>query len=45
MKKGYKELLVEANAAIETIPAAEAIKLLDDPNVVFVDLRDSLSVR
>ncbi len=45
MKKGYKELLAEANAAVETIPAAEAIKLLDDPNVVFIDLRDSVELQ
>jgi rhodanese-related sulfurtransferase len=41
MKKGYKELLAEANAAVETIPAAAATHLFGDPTVVFVDIRDS----
>ena len=41
MKKSIKEMLAEANAVIETIPAAEAIKLLDDENVILVDIRDS----
>lgn len=38
--KGIQELLAEANAAIETVPAAEAVKRLGDAGVVFVDLRD-----
>ena len=40
MKKGVKELVAEANAEIETITAAQAITLKDDPGVVIVDLRD-----
>ena len=40
MKKGVKELVAEANAEIETITAAQAVQLKDDPNVVIVDLRD-----
>src|SRR3990172_7571078 len=40
LKKGVKHLLAEANAEIETIGAAEAIKLRDDADVVIVDLRD-----
>jgi rhodanese-related sulfurtransferase len=38
--RGYKALLDEANARVETIPAAEAVSLLGDGGVVFVDLRD-----
>jgi rhodanese-related sulfurtransferase len=41
MKKSYKELLTEANAEIETIPAAEAMALLNDENVCLIDIRDS----
>lgn len=37
---GYQQLLAEARREIEEIPAAEAIKLSADPNVVIVDLRD-----
>jgi rhodanese-related sulfurtransferase len=40
MKKGYKALVAEAEAQIETIPVSEAAKLLGAPGVVFVDLRD-----
>ena len=40
MKKGYKALVAEAEAEIETIPAADAAGMLGAPGVVFVDLRD-----
>lgn len=42
ISKGIKELLEVANAEIETIPTAEAIKLHEkgDPNLLFVDIRD-----
>lgn len=38
--RGYKRLLEEANAAIETIPTAEAFALVGREDVVLVDLRD-----
>jgi rhodanese-related sulfurtransferase len=40
INKGYKQLLAEASAEIETLPVAAAIALAGDPGVVFVDLRD-----
>ncbi len=40
IKKGYKQLLAQANAEIETLSAADAIALLGQPDTVFVDLRD-----
>ena len=40
MKKGYKQLLEEANAQVKTVPVEEALALLGSPDVVFVDLRD-----
>lgn len=40
MKKGYKALVAEAEAEIETIPVGEAKRLLGEPGIVFVDLRD-----
>ncbi len=40
IRKGYKQLLAEANAEITTLPVADAIALLGQPGVVFVDLRD-----
>lgn len=38
--RGYKALLDEANAIVETIPPAQAITLAGREDVVFVDLRD-----
>lgn len=38
--KGIKELCAEAEKEIETISAADAIKLMDDPEVQIVDIRD-----
>lgn len=40
LKKGYKQLLAEANAEIQTIEAQQAIGMSGDPSVLFVDLRD-----
>ena len=40
LKKTVKQMLAEANAEIETTSAADAIKLKDDPGIVFVDIRD-----
>jgi rhodanese-related sulfurtransferase len=40
IKKGYKQLLAEAEAQIETLTADQAIAEHGKDNVVFVDLRD-----
>ena len=40
MKKGFRQMLAEAEAEIETLPAPDAVPLHGDPAVVFVDLRD-----
>jgi hypothetical protein len=40
LKKTVAQMLAEANAEVETIPAADAIKLKDDPNLLLVDIRD-----
>jgi rhodanese-related sulfurtransferase len=42
LKKSAKELVAEANAAIETVPVEEAIKLAGDPGVVLVDIRETV---
>jgi rhodanese-related sulfurtransferase len=39
-KRGYKQMVDEANAAIETLPTAAAIKLHGDTGTLFVDVRD-----
>jgi rhodanese-related sulfurtransferase len=38
--RGYKTMLDEANAKVETIPAQAALDLLGRDDVVFVDLRE-----
>ena len=38
--RGYKKLLEEANAVIETIPTTDAFALVGREDVVLVDLRD-----
>ena len=40
IKKGFKQLLAEANAEVETLSPADAIALHGRDDVVFVDLRD-----
>jgi len=40
VKKGIKQLVAEAEAVIETLPAKDAVKLANDKNTVFVDIRD-----
>lgn len=45
MKKGYKALLEEANAVIETVPVDQARQLHGDDGVVFVDLRDPREIQ
>lgn len=39
--KSAKELVAEANSRVKTVPVQDAMALLDDPETVFVDLRDS----
>jgi rhodanese-related sulfurtransferase len=38
--KGYKQLIADARAQIQTLSLEEAKAKLGDPNVVFVDIRD-----
>lgn len=40
LKKGIKELLAEAAERIKVVNTKDAQALLQDPNTVFVDLRD-----
>ncbi|TPP11720.1 rhodanese-like domain-containing protein [Rhizobium glycinendophyticum] len=40
MRKGYKDLLAEADALVEAVNVSEAARLHGASNVVFVDLRD-----
>jgi rhodanese-related sulfurtransferase len=38
--KGSKQLVEDANRRIRTLSVADAMQKRDDPNVVFVDIRD-----
>lgn len=40
MKKGIKQMLAEAEAEIARVPAADAVKMVGQDGVVFVDIRD-----
>ncbi len=40
IKNGVHDMIGKAKAEIEEIPAAEAVKLANDPGVVLVDIRD-----
>ena len=44
LRKGFKQMLAEANAVIETIDVQHALKLVDDPSVQFVDIRDGAEI-
>jgi rhodanese-related sulfurtransferase len=37
---GYKAMLAQADAAVESVTAEKAVMLVNDPNVVIVDIRD-----
>lgn len=43
--KGIKALLAEANAVVTTLPVVEAMEKAQDPDYVFVDLRDIREVQ
>ena len=45
MKKGYKALLAEAEAEVETVPVEQALSLHGQDGVVFVDLRDPREIQ
>ena len=42
--KTAKQLVSEASQEVETLPAAAAVKLMQDKNVVFVDLREPAEI-
>jgi rhodanese-related sulfurtransferase len=42
--KNVSQLVSEASGQIETLAAEEAVKLINDGNVVFVDLREAAEV-
>jgi len=44
LKKGFKQMLAEANAVIETISVHDALGLVGDSSVLFVDIREAYEI-
>jgi rhodanese-related sulfurtransferase len=42
LKKGFKQMLAEANAAIETVSVQDLDYLMDDSEVTLVDVRETV---
>ncbi|MCH7931218.1 MAG: rhodanese-like domain-containing protein [Proteobacteria bacterium] len=42
VQRGFKQLIAEANSVIETITVAQALTLVGDPGVQFVDVRETV---
>lgn len=42
LKVGFKELLAQANSAIESVAVQDLPYLMDEPDVVIVDVRDGM---
>ena len=42
LKRGVKQLLAEANAQIPAISARDALALVGDPGIVFLDVRETV---
>ena len=43
--KGAKELVAAANADVETLSADDAVKLMNDSNTLFIDVRETDELR
>jgi rhodanese-related sulfurtransferase len=41
LKHGFRKMMAEANAVIDTISVHDALHLVDDPEVVFIDVREA----
>ncbi len=44
LKKGFKQMLAEANAFIETISVHDALPLVNDKSVLFLDVREAFEL-
>ncbi len=41
LKKGFKQMLAEANAVIDTVSVASALGLAEEEGVLFIDVREA----
>jgi len=44
LRKGFKQLLAEANAEIDTISVRQALAMIGDAGVQFVDIREAYEI-
>lgn len=45
LMRGFKAMMANANAVIETVSVQEALPLVGDPDVVFVDVREAAELQ
>ena len=45
VERGFKHMLAEANAVIEIMAVQDALAVVDDPDVVFVDVRETVELQ
>ena len=45
VERGFKQMLAEANAVIETMAVQDALAVVDDPEIVFVDVRETVELQ
>lgn len=45
VKRGFKQMLAEANARIASISVAEALPLVDDVGTLFIDVRETAELQ
>lgn len=45
LKRGFKQLLAEANAAIDTVSVHDALSMVGDQGIVFVDIRETVELQ
>lgn len=44
VKRGFKDMLAEANAVVESVSVPDLPYLQEDPNVVLVDVRETIEI-
>ena len=42
LRQGFKQVLAAANAVIDTVAVHDALTMVDDPDVAFIDVRESV---
>ena len=45
LKKGFKDMMAEANAVIDVVSVHDAVARYGDPEVIFIDVREGSEVQ